>query len=177
MPTKTGESYQTVKYTNQSNLNFNPLAKAKDSALVFLSHRDRSVKEMIDKLHKKGYEPEIIKKVIHILLQSDLLDDEKFAMLFSRSKVEARSWGPDKLRYELTLKGIDKEILEITIDKIYEKYSQYDLIRTLLSKRIKSESEVNANEMKKHVDFLKRRGYRWDVIREAIADIETLSID
>lgn len=166
-----------MRYSDESNLDFDPLAKAKDSALVYLSHRDRSVKEMITKLHSKGYEPEIVKKVIHILLKSDLLDDEKFAWLFSRSKIESRSWGPVKLRYELTLKGIDKEILEKTITEIYDKYDQYDLIKSLLSKRIKDNSEVSRKEMKKHVDFLQRRGYRWDIIREAIADIEILSID
>jgi len=169
--------YQTVRYTDQTNLNFDPFSKAKESALVYLSYRDRSVKEMIDKLHSKGYQQEIIKKVIHILIKSDLLDDERFAWLFSKGKVESRSWGPDKLRYELTLKGIDKEILEKTITKIYDKYSQYDLIRSLLSKRIKSGSEVDAKEMRKHIDYLKRRGYRWDVIREAIADIEKLSFE
>jgi len=166
-----------VKYSDQSNLDFDPLAKAKDSALVYLSHRDRSVKEMITKLYSKGYEPEIVKKVIHNLLKSDLLDDENFAWVFSRSKVESRSWGPVKLQYELTLKGIDKEILEKTIDKIYDKYDQYDLIKSLLSKRIKDDSEVSRKEMKKHVNFLQRRGYRWEIIREAIADIEVLSID
>ena len=163
--------YQTLRYSDQTNLDLDPLAKAKDSALVYLSHRDRSVKEMINKLHSKGYQPEIVKKVIYILLKSDLLDDEKFAWVFSRSKVESRSWGPVKLQYELTLKGIDKEILEKTINKVYEKYSQYDLIRSLLSKRIEEGSEVSRKEMKKHINFLQRRGYRWDIIREAIADI------
>jgi len=166
-----------MSYTDESNLDFDPLAKAKDSALVYLSHRDRSVKEMITKLHSKRYQPEIVKKVIHILLKSDLLDDEKFAWVFSRSKIESRSWGPVKLRCELTLKGIDKEILEKTITEIYDKYDQCDLIKSLLSKRIKDNSEVSRKEMKKHVNFLQRRGYRWDIIREAIADIEILSID
>lgn len=177
MPTKFTDLYPTVRYTDQSNLSFNPLSKAKDSALVFLSHRDRSVKEMIDKLHSKGYQQEIIKKVIHILIKSDILDDERFAWMFSKSKVETRSWGPVKLQYELTLKGIDKDILERTINKIYDEYSQYDLIRSLLSKRINSDSEVDANEMKKHIDFLKRRGYTWNVIREAISDNKRLSLD
>jgi len=166
-----------MSYSNEPNLDLDPLAKAKDSALVYLSHRDRSVKEMITKLHSKGYQPEIVKKVIYILLKSDLLDDEKFAWAFSRSKIESRSWGPVKLRYELTLKGIDKEILEKTITEIYDKYDQCILIKSLLSKRIKDNSEVSRKEMKKHVDFLQRRGYRWDIIREAIAGIEILSID
>ena len=163
--------------TDQSNLSFDPLAKAKDSALVYLSHRDRSVKEMKEKLRSKGYQHEIINKVIHILTKSDLLNDERFAWIFSRSKIETRLWGPEKLRYELTLKGIEKELLERTINKIYDEYNQHDLIRSLISKRINSESEVNAKEMKKHIDFLKRRGYRWDVIRVAIADIERMSFD
>jgi len=155
---------------NQDNLNLDLLSKAKESALVYLSYRDRSIAEMNQRLSKKGYPAEVIETVVHNLKKVDLLNDERFALSFSRYKVEDKSWGPEKLRFELYVKGIDKELAEDVLNRIYEKYSQNDLIQKLISKRLKNQQEVNRAEMKKQIDYLKRRGFRWDVIREAISN-------
>ncbi|MCH7886820.1 MAG: regulatory protein RecX [Candidatus Marinimicrobia bacterium] len=157
---------------NQDNLNSDLLSKAKESALVFLSYRDRSISEMNQRLSRKGYPAEVVEIVVRDLEKVDLLNDKRFALSFSRYKVEDKSWGPEKLRFELRIKGIDKELAENVISRIYEKYSQNDLIQKLLSKRLKNRQEANRAEMKKHIDYLKRRGFRWDVIREAISNNE-----
>ena len=162
---------------NQDNLNSDLLSKAKESALVFLSYRDRSISEMNQRLSRKGYPAEVVEIVVRDLEKVDLLNDERFALSFSRYKIEDKSWGPEKLRFELRIKGIDKELAENVISRIYEKYSQNDLIQKLLSKRIKNQQEVNRAEMKKHIDYLKRRGFRWDVIREAISNNEEYFTD
>ena len=162
---------------NQDNLNSDLLSKAKESALVFLSYRDRSISEMNQKLSRQGYPAEVVEIVVRDLEKVDLLNDERFALSFSRYKIEDKSWGPEKLRFELRIKGIDKELAENVISRIYEKYSQNDLIQKLLSKRIKNQQEVNRAEMKKHIDYLKRRGFRWDVIREAISNNEEYFTD
>ena len=162
---------------NQDILNLDLLSKAKESALVYLSYRDRSIAEMNQRLSKKGYPAEVIESVIRNLENANLLNDERFALSFSRYKVEDKSWGPEKLRFELYVKGIDKELAEDVINRIYEKYSQNDLIQKLISKRLKNRQDVNRAEMKKHIDYLKRRGFRWDVIREAISNNEEYFTD
>ncbi len=162
---------------NQENLNLDLLSKAKESALVYLSYRDRSIAEMNQRLSQKGYPPEVIENVIHTLEETDLLNDERFALSYSRYKVEEKSWGPEKLRFELYGKGIEKELAEVVIKRIYEKYSQNDLIQKLISRRSKNRQNVNRAEMKKNIDYLKRRGFRWDVIREAISNNEEYFTD
>lgn len=162
---------------NQDNLNLDLLSKAKESAIVYLSYRDRSIAEMNQRLSNKGYPAEVIENVIHNLEEADLLNDERFALSFSKYKVEDKSWGPEKLRFELRVKGIEKELAEEVINRIYEKYSQNDLIQKLISRRIKNRQDVNRAEMKKHIDYLKRRGFRWDVIREAISNNEEYFTD
>ena len=156
---------------------FDPLAKVKESALMYLGYRDRTVKEMRTKLKSKGYPEEVIERVLIILSKSDLLNDERFAKNYSRSKIELRSWGPERLRVELYAKGIEKEQIEETIKNVYEEYSQYDLIRDLLAKRLKSKESTDKKDMKKHIDYLKRRGFQWDTIRGVISDIEKLYKD
>ncbi len=162
---------------NQENINLELLSKAKESAIIYLSYRDRSIAEMNQRLSQKGYPAEVIEKVIHNLEEVDLLNEERFAFSFSRYKVEDKSWGPEKLRFELRVKGIDKELSEEVINRTYEKYSQNDLIQKLMSKRIKNRQNVNRAEMKKHIDFLMRRGFRWDAIREAISNNEEYFTD
>ncbi len=162
---------------NQGNLNLDLISKAKESAIIYLSYRDRSIAEMNRRLSKKGYPPEVIENVIHTLEETDLLNDERFALSYSSYKVEDKSWGPEKLRFELRVKGIDKELAEEVINRIYEKYSQKDLIQKLISKRLKNRQETNRAEMKKHIDYLKRRGFSWDVIREAISNNEEYFTD
>ena len=162
---------------NIEQLNIDPLAKAKDSALMYLGYRDRSVKEMRLKLNQKGYPEEIIEMVLGILIKANLLNDERFATNFSRSKIEGKCWGPEKIRSELYIKGIEKELLERVIRKMYEEYSQFDLIRKLLTKRLRYQDKLEQKDMKRHIDYLKRRGFRWDMIREVIAEYENFKLE
>ena len=166
-----------MPHRNTEQLNIDPLAKAKDSAMMYLGYRDRSVKEMKAKLIQKGYPEEIIEMVLGILIKANLLNDERFATNFSRSKIEGKSWGPEKIRSELYIKGIEKELLEQVIRKMYEEYSQFDLIRKLLTKRLRYQDELEKKDMKRHIDYLKRRGFRWDVIRKVIAEYENFKLE
>ena len=166
-----------MPHRNSEQLNIDPLAKAKDSAMMYLGYRDRSVKEMRLKLIQKGFPEEIIEMVLEILTKANLLNDERFATNFSRSKIEGKSWGPEKIRSELYIKGIEKELLEHVIRKMYEEYSQFDLIRKLLTKRLRYQDELEQKDMKRHIDYLKRRGFRWDVIREVIAEYENFKLE
>ncbi len=166
-----------MPHRNREQLNIDPLAKAKDSALMYLGYRDRSVKEMRLKLNQKGFPEEIIEMVLGILIKANLLNDERFATNFSRSKIEGKSWGPEKIRSELYIKGIEKELLERVIRKMYGEYSQFDLIRKLLTKRLRYQDELEQKDMKRHIDYLKRRGFRWDMIREVIAEYENFKLE
>lgn len=166
-----------MPHRNPEQLNIDPLAKAKESAMMYLGYRDRSVKEMKVKLVQKGYPGEIIEIVLGILTKANLLNDERFATNFSRSKIEGKSWGPEKIRSELYTKGIEKELLERVIRKMYEEYSQLDLIRKLLTKRLRYHNELEKKDIKRHIDYLKRRGFRWDVIRKVIAEYENFKLE
>ena len=166
-----------MPHRSSEQLNIDPLAKAKDSALMYLGYRDRSVKEMRLKLNQKGYREEIIERVLELLTKANLLNDERFAIAFSRSKIEGRSWGPEKIRSELYMKGIEKELIEGVIRKMYEEYNQFDLIRKLLTRRLRYQDTLEQKDMKRHIDFLKRRGFRWDTIREVIAEYDNFKLE
>ena len=154
-----------------------PLEAARESALLLLRYRDRSVSEMSRRLKQKGYADEIVEDVIGKLSEVGLLDDSKFAALFARSKIAEKSWGPAKLRNELYAKGIAADLIDATIASAYEENDQRELASGLLNRRLRGKSGFTREEIKKHTDFLRRRGFSWDVVSDVIKEIKLRSDD
>ena len=86
------------------------LSKAKDQALKFLTYRQRSEKEIIDKLKKKGFEESIIDDTLNYLKKYKLVDDMEFAKAFMKDKINLNKFGPIRIKHELYKKGIDNNI-------------------------------------------------------------------
>ncbi len=68
--------------------------KAKDYAYKLLSYRQRSTKEIKERLEKKGFPLRVIKKAIKYLSEIDYLNDESFAKFWIRAKTKANPGQP-----------------------------------------------------------------------------------
>jgi regulatory protein len=82
-----------------------------EAAAAFLAVRPRSVDETRRRLRHLGYAAAPIEVVIDRLLAYGYLDDDVFARAWVESRDRARPRGETALRRELTLKGIDREII------------------------------------------------------------------
>ncbi len=152
--------------------------KAKERALNFLSYRDRSEKEMRTKLKQVGFEEKIIDLVVDDLKKPKLIDDEKFALTFAKSKLATRPMGEYLLKQELVQKGINREIIEQTVGHIYEKKSPLKIALELAHKRKKLVANLDEIKAKKRVsDFLLRRGFNWDVVSQVIEQWEKIDVE
>ena len=110
------------------------LSKAKDQALKYLSYRQRSKKEILDKLKKNGFEEDIIEDTLIYLEDYGLVDDVEFAKSFMRDKINLNKFGPTRIKYELYKKGIDESIIEDVLDDDDE----YNRALTLAKKKLPS---------------------------------------
>ena len=143
--------------------------RAKDRALNFLSYRDRSEKEIRTKLKDVGYQENIIDWVIGELQRLKFLDDQRFAQSYAQTQMITRPMGEYFLKRELKQKGIDTELIEQTVEKIYEEKAQVSVALELAQQRKKRYSNIDAMKAKKRVsDFLLRRGFSWDVVSEVL---------
>jgi regulatory protein len=150
--------------------------KAKDRALKFLSYRDRSEKEIRTKLKDIGYDEKIIEWVIGELKRLKFLDDERFAQSYAQTQMITRPMGEYYLRRELKQKGLEAELIEQTIEKVYEEKDQLSVAIELAQQRKKRYKNIDEIKAKKRVsDFLLRRGFDWDVVSEVMAQWEVLS--
>jgi len=152
--------------------------KAKERAINFLSYRDRSEKEMRTKLKQVGFEEKIIDLVVEDLKRLKLIDDEKFALTFARNKLITRPMGEYLIKQELVQKGISKDLIEQTIEEIYEKKDQLNIALELAHKRKKLVTNLDELKAKKRVsDFLLRRGFNWGIVSQVIEQWDDINVE
>ena len=87
-----------------------------EAAAAFLGVRARSTEETRRRLIHLGYPAAVTDKVIARLIDMRYLDDADFARLWVESRDRARPRAAMTLRRELELKGIEREIIETTLE-------------------------------------------------------------
>ena len=75
-----------------------------NKALDIISRREHSIKEVNEKLTKKFNADEIIESVIEKLLSNNLINDSRFAEMYTSAR-KKKGFGPKRIGYELSLKG------------------------------------------------------------------------
>lgn len=130
--------------------------RAYSKALYLLGFRDYSEKEMQNKL-KLDFTDDTIENTIEKLKEQKLLDDEKFASKYADVLIFEKKFSKKMAVYELTKKGIDKQISESIVDNI--DIDEKDQIKDLISRKYKD--AYNDEKVKRRaIAFLQRHGYK-----------------
>jgi len=121
-------------------------------AFKLLSKRDYFSSELKDKLLRKGFDPEDIKKVIDYLIKEKYIDDAKLKERYIRVLKE-KGKSPIYIKRKLYLKGVEPP--DISYDE------EFDTAYNLLKTKYKKEKQFNTV-----VKFLKNRGFSYSIIIE-----------
>ena len=152
--------------------------KAFERAIRILSYRDRSEKEMRDKLSEAKYDDAIIEFVIAELKRLNLINDKNFAQLFARTKMANKPMGKFLLKRELLQKGLSEEIIEGVIEKIYQEKDEYQIAFEIAARRKRQYKNIDEKKAKKKIsDLLARRGFSWDVISHVLEHWQDLDYE
>ena len=143
------------------------LNRAKEYVLKFLEYRERSEQEIRKRMAKKEYDERLIKETIEFLKNHNLLNDRRFARMWTESRLR-RSYGRWKVQADLNEKGIDREIIEEVLRESYSKVAEIQIALDLIQKKWPFLKEENNASLRRVSDFLKRRGFSFEVIAEAI---------
>lgn len=119
-----------------------------------VNKRDYSVKEAMDKLISDGYSPDVARKIVMRAKECGLIDDARFAASYIRFKLSC-GWGPKKIAFELSKKGIDIAEVEGWPDAFLEDESEEDRALRLASKR----RLTGKNDYQKIVRYLSSKGF------------------
>lgn len=130
-----------------------------------ISHRDYPAQELSRKLLLDGYPKALVQELVDTCQVHGLLDDQRFAENFIRSKQRA-GWGPKKISSELKRKGIDLEFLgdsEALWELLYGASDLFDQALQLVRKKTLTQK----NDYQKLMRFLLSRGYSADIAKRA----------
>lgn len=141
--------------------------------MQFCAYRDRSQKEVEDKLLDMRMIPEAREQIVIKLMAEGFLNEERFARSFVRGKFRIKKWGRIKIKQELKKKQISTSIINLAFTEINDqKYFQN--LTELALKKISLVKETNPYKKKKKLfDYLASKGYESHLILEVIGDIES----
>jgi len=139
--------------------------QARAIAYRYLSHRDRSTRETADHLRKKGLDDAVVQETLRYLKEANYLDDRRFAEHWARTRAENKQFGKYRLRQELIGKGLSKDIIEETLDTLFETVQEIDLARAVVEKKLPSMQDLPADKRKNRlIGLLQRKGFSLDII-------------
>jgi len=143
--------------------------KIYDAAINLLSYRMRSKSELRNRLIRKNFNEKDVTDIIKNLELKGYLDDEKFACAFAKEKVKNKLIGPIALRFEMSSHKLDVELIDKTINSIYDMFPSKNIIDRLLTKwDVKDNMENDPKIKNKVVNRLKNKGFYWDDIQSVI---------
>jgi SOS response regulatory protein OraA/RecX len=153
--------------------------KTFDRAVNLLAYKGRTINELRERLLEKQWtNAAIVDEVIEKLKSYGYLNDDQFALNFSRSKLLGKPMGKRVLRQKLSLKKLDKETIEKALESAFEENSEADLIERAVQKRLRIKGKPETREdTKKFFDYLMRQGFNYDLIREALQKVAEIDED
>ena len=147
--------------------------RGKKYLLMLFSRRIYSKYEIFGKLKKKGYSEKIIANLIFWLEDNNYIDDELFAEMWAKFRLQNKPIGRYKLNQELRLKGIKQDIIQKVIDKTYEEMDELTLAHNLIKEKIVSSEIKNIwINPKKIYNFLLRRGFSTEISRNIYNELK-----
>jgi Uncharacterized protein conserved in bacteria len=142
--------------------------KAKNCAMNTIDRGLKTEKEIYDKLNGKGYEDNIIYKVIQVLKEYDFINDRKYVQAYIKEKIN--SYGSNKIIYNLNLKGIRKELIVEELNDVGS-HGFDDAAFKIAEKKYNSILKQESDERKikeKLSRFLLSKGYNWETVSKIV---------
>ena len=141
--------------------------KIHDRALRLLGARQRTCKEMRDRLTRAGFEAEATDAEVARLLAARLLDDEQFAREFVRHS-GAKGAGTRLIRSQLLQKGVARDLVDDALGAMEAAHNEDDRALALAEARVPHLRNLDAGTLRRRlVEFLTRRGYSWETAARA----------
>jgi regulatory protein len=138
-----------------------------DAATRLLSYRPRSEAELRQRL-SRTYDSDCLEKVLETLKDKGLVDDEAFARFWKDNR---ESFSP-RSRYltvlELRRKGVDGETISKVVSEIDDGEAAYQAALRWLRKLAKPAA---GDDHRRLGEYLRRRGFSYEVIRNTIEKI------
>ena len=142
------------------------LKRAKLRAMHLLNAMDRTESQLRLKLKQNLYPDDVIEKAIQYVKSFGYVEDQGYAERFINNRQQSKS--KREIYAALSQKGVSREQIELAMEACYEEADELDAIRRIAEKKRFSAEESTDAEKKKLYDYLLRKGFKSDDIRQVI---------
>jgi regulatory protein len=140
-----------------------------DRAVRFLSYRPRSVSEVRRHLRQEVEDEATVEAVLGKLAEQGYLNDAEFARYWVDSRAQFRPKGPRALRQELRQHGLDNTEIDAALTGLNSAEGAYAAARQRAARLAGLAKSDPSAFRRKLGDFLVRRGFDYDTIRDVLA--------
>ena len=147
------------------------LEEAKEKALNLLEFRAHSRKELFDKL-RRFTDVYTANEALDLLEEAGLINDGEYAYQCAHDLMELRFFGPNRVKQELSRRGISPEEIEDAICRTEEETcAPEERLRDLIERKYIN-SLGDEKNIAKTINSLFRLGYGYDMIKNTLYEIK-----
>ena len=136
-------------------------------ALYFLSIREYSKHELLNKLNKYASDGDDVEQLINNLVADGYLSEERFVENYVNSK--SKKFGVMKIKYGLREKGINCETIDEYLSGI-DRNAEIEVAYRILVKKINN--NFDDKTIAKGIRFLQVRGFDYLTIKSALQKLK-----
>jgi regulatory protein len=146
-----------------------PIQRARNYVYFILSKRSYTKKEISDKLKRRKYDPDDIKKILKEFEDEGFLNDKRYAYGFALDKKNFNSAGKRLVKMKLVQKGVDKDIIDSAVENAYKDTDEYKMALELAERKVRLYKGKDKQTIARRLQgFLIRRGYAFDVAMKVV---------
>ncbi len=135
----------------------------------FCAYQERCHKEVRTRLYEYGLHKEEVEELIYRLIESNFVNEERFAVAYARGKFRVKKWGRLKIKSELKLRQISDFCIKKGMAEINDADYEETLLQLIEKKRRdyrQTSNEYNRN--RKIANYCFNKGYESSLIWELI---------
>ena len=142
------------------------LKRAKLRALHLLEVKDRTEAQLRQKLKEDGYPDEVTDAALQYVKGFGYVDDNRYAENFIQSRRNSKS--RREIQAALYQKGLDREIVQRTLEICYDGNDETATIRRILEKKRYHQEDATDRDRKRMYAYLSRKGFRYEDIQQVL---------
>jgi len=127
--------------------------------MSFCTYRDRSEKEVAEKLRTFGLPPEENEWVMDMLKKENFLNQQRYIENFIYGKFFLKKWGKKKIAYQLRRQNIPSDQIEAALHSIDDQ-TYAEIIRKLIRLKLADYAETDREKLTAKIyRYLENKGY------------------
>ncbi|MEY3678849.1 MAG: hypothetical protein RI924_990 [Bacteroidota bacterium] len=142
--------------------------QAKLKAESYCAYQERSQKEIRDKLYEWGLFSREVELIISELIETNFLNEERFALAYAQGKLRIKGWGKYKIKQGLKLKQVSGKLIIKALEHL-DSGEYLDKLESIIVKKSALISERDPFKRRyKLQQFAQMRGFEQDLILEIL---------